>query len=381
MRVTVEEQRSFLLDLSQTFQNLCRDAINGPYDDPFFADGLTSIGKEKRLRAVVRNKQLDFVKTIQTEGAQWKIVENSSSDTRCRTRAEALSQVLQLLKQGRGRELPSLPNFLLVTEIFREYSGPWEGLARTHVSEVWQAAKCLLEIILEHIADPVVGDSLLRAWLDPLMDQFLRDAHAKLEELIAVRGKDPITTNHDFRDIVRKMRLDRNKPFLTQRIAELFTQYGGRLQQSQIPLIVSAIYPNVEPDMDTDAAEDLFDNMNAFYEVWYYSSLYIVLSRFEPNVHKVALKLFIDNIPTLVNEVALLAPILNMFCPKVVFKMKPEIVTNIMTESDEKKTEREELTHKKRVLDTGRDICRQYASRKTTGEFDDLARHGDSRNS
>lgn len=69
-RVTDEEQRSFLLDISQAFQDLCTHAINGPYDDPFFGDGLTNMGKEKRLRAVVRNKQIDFADIIRTEGAQ-----------------------------------------------------------------------------------------------------------------------------------------------------------------------------------------------------------------------------------------------------------------------------------------------------------------------
>lgn len=85
------------------------------------------------------------------------------------------------------------------------------------------------------------------------------------------------------------------------------------------------------------------------------------------------MKLFIDNVPTLVTEVTLLAPIPHTFCPKAVFKMKPEIVTKIAAESDERKSEREELTRKKNVLDAGRRICRQYAARKNAGEADAMA--------
>lgn len=128
------------------------------------------------------------------------------------------------------------------------------------------------------MADPVVGDALLRVVLDPLMDQFLRDAHAKLDELIAVRGKDPTTTNHYFRHMVCKMRLDRNQSSLTQRMAELFVQHNGRLEQSQIPLILSTIYPDAIFDMDKDAAEDIFDNMKAFYEVETSSSFFEIYS-------------------------------------------------------------------------------------------------------
>lgn len=266
-RATIEEQRTLLLDLSEAFQSLCRDAIKGPYDDPFFGDGLTAAGKEKRLRAVVRNMQMEFANIIETEGSQWEIVEEPSSDERCRTRKEAVAQILELLKHSRGRELPGLPNPLLVTEIFREYSNPWSHLARHHIQQVWKAVKILLEKVLEYLAEPVLGDALLRVWLDPLMDECLRNARAKLDELLAVREKHPITTNDFFRDTVYKMRLKRHERSLTGKLTILFNKYGGKLNTVNIPDIISATHPDVDPDMDVDAAEEIFDNMNAFYKV------------------------------------------------------------------------------------------------------------------
>lgn len=266
-RAAIEEQRTLLLDLSEAFQNLCRDAIKGPYNDPFFGDGLIAAGKEKRLRAVVRNMQIDFAEIIRTQGCKWEIVEKPSSDERCRTRAEAVEQILKLLKHSRGRELPGLPNPLLVTEIFREYSDPWSRLARDHIHQVWKAVKILLERVLEYLAEPVLGDALLRVWLDPLMDECLRNARAKLDELLAVREKHPITTNDYFRDTVYKMRLKRHELSLTTRLSALFTRYGGQLKSDSIPVIISSIYPKVDQDMDVDAAEEIFDNMNAFYKV------------------------------------------------------------------------------------------------------------------
>lgn len=79
------------------------------------------------------------------------------------------------------------------------------------------------------------------------------------------------------------------------------------------------------------------------------------------------MKLFIDNVPTVVTEVTLLNPLLSMFCPKVVYNMKPKDVERIAAESEEKRSEREELTRKLGVLREGRTTCRLYAERTSTG--------------
>lgn len=81
------------------------------------------------------------------------------------------------------------------------------------------------------------------------------------------------------------------------------------------------------------------------------------------------MKLFIDNIPTLVTEVMLLAPITRMFCPRVVYKMKPEMVARIASESEEKKLKREELSRKLRTLESGWGICRRHVARMKTGKL------------
>lgn len=81
------------------------------------------------------------------------------------------------------------------------------------------------------------------------------------------------------------------------------------------------------------------------------------------------MKLFIDNVPTLVTEVMLLGPIPRMFCPKVVYKMKPEMIAQIASESEEKKLEREELSRKLETLEGGWGICRRHVGRMKAGKF------------
>lgn len=281
-RLTLEEQREYLLEISEGFEKLCTDAISGPYNDPFFGDGVSAEGYEARLRAVVRNKQIEFADIIRTDGQQWKILDSSSEDNpsskdnssskdnRYRTRAQAIDKILILVEHSRCKELPGLPNPMLVAEVFREYSKPWEELARKHINEVWQATRVLLERVVEHLTEPDLGDLLFRFLLDPLMDEFLRNAQTKLAELNAVRDKAPVTTNHYFRDTVAKMRRDRDIAMMKPKLKHLIdlnqSQVGG-IGTRDIPAIILAAYPDVEPDMDMLAAEDVFDYMSAFYKV------------------------------------------------------------------------------------------------------------------
>lgn len=275
-RLTLEEQREYLLEISEDFEKLCTDAIGGPYDDPFFGDGVTAEGYETRLRAVVRNMQIEFAEEIRTDGQQWKILDSSSEeksspeDNRYRTRAQAIDSILMLVKRSRCKELPGLPNPMLVAEVFREYSKPWEDLARKHINKVWQATRVLLERVVEHLTDSDLGDKLFRFLLDSLMDDLLRKAQVKLGEINAVRDKAPATTNHYFRDTVTKMRRDRDiarmRPKLKRLIDQKLLEQGG-LGTRHINDIILTAYPDVEPDMDIAAAEDVFDYMNAFYKV------------------------------------------------------------------------------------------------------------------
>lgn len=68
------------------------------------------------------------------------------------------------------------------------------------------------------------------------MDRSLELAEEKLKELLEVHKDHPMTTNHEFIDNRRKLQQQRSEESLTT-------------------------------DMDLVAAEDAFDNMNAYYKV------------------------------------------------------------------------------------------------------------------
>jgi hypothetical protein len=50
-RATVQEQRRYLLQVSQSFSTPVKAAVDGQYSDPFFGDTSTNEGYQKRLRA------------------------------------------------------------------------------------------------------------------------------------------------------------------------------------------------------------------------------------------------------------------------------------------------------------------------------------------
>lgn len=101
-RSTIEEQKMFLVDLSDDFQRLCGDAIKGDFEHDFFKN---QSQYERRLSSMIANMGMGFKEVIRLKGAQWDIVESPSKMDRKRTRAKAIEEVGKLVKKSRGREV------------------------------------------------------------------------------------------------------------------------------------------------------------------------------------------------------------------------------------------------------------------------------------
>ena len=101
-RSKTEQQREFLISLSQTFQTICRDAVKGDYDHEFFQD---DVNPERRLCANVMNMHFDFASNIRKNGASWLIDDEDLSGEKYRSRNEAIKEACMLLKRSRGREV------------------------------------------------------------------------------------------------------------------------------------------------------------------------------------------------------------------------------------------------------------------------------------
>ena len=101
------------------------------------------------------------------------------------------------------------------------------------------------------------------------MEEKLTKAFEKLEELLEVHKDQPMTTNHYFTDNVRKLQQINSSSTaeIEARLKAGFGQAGRLLTVKDVASIVATVSPKFNPDMDMIAAEDAFDNMNAYYKV------------------------------------------------------------------------------------------------------------------
>ena len=79
------------------------------------------------------------------------------------------------------------------------------------------------------------------------------------------------------------------------------------------------------------------------------------------------MKVFLDNIPTLVIQETIVNHVPRMFCPESVFAMESDLIRKIASESEVKRLRREELIRKLGTLDAGHSICKQYVARRSSG--------------
>ena len=278
---SVQDQRIFLLKLSQDFQVLCHRSIEGSYQNDFFGEGLSEAAIEKRLRARVVNLAVEFAQNVQVKGAKWNIVPGLKRYSRNSvkkgqwSREQAVDHVLQLLRANRGQELPGLPSSRLVGTVFREYSSPWEDLARNHILKVWIATKRFLEHVFGYLTNPQICKSLLELWIGPKMDKALSDANKQLDALLQVHKREPMTTNHYFTDTAHALKQERTKTSMIARIRSLIISKDiskDNVTEEDMLDIFDATGSAAEPDIDRYAAEAALDNMNAFYKVSHHLS-------------------------------------------------------------------------------------------------------------
>ena len=155
---------------------------------------------------------------------------------------------------------------MLVGEVFREYSEPWEGIARSHIRSVWKSTKFFLEQVLQHLTDAEVCESLLYELLEPIMDEKLDLAYSKLGDLIAVYKDHPATLNPCFQENVFALQKARRNPSVEKKLRGIFSE-RSTIDEQDVPLLMSTMQCEETPDLNRKAAEDIFDNMNAFYKV------------------------------------------------------------------------------------------------------------------
>lgn len=290
VRSTADQQRLFLLQISQKFQSISKAAVDGSYGDSFFGDPRSVDGYCRRLRAVVQNLNIEFSESMRLRGQHRRIVDVASTNGAVQgqpyidgslrsnpgviTRTNFIGEIRELLKRTRGRELPGMFNPLIVTDLFFEQSSPWERIARQHLRDVWEAARSFLDSLVVHLADEPTSNMLLKEVVDPLMDTRLNHLNKKLDEILEPHRKGhPITYNHYFTETIQKVKEKRHEEEIARRLRKFLGHKDDaavenvNVKGANMKSLLSALTSRNEADMDRYACSEILDCMEAYYKV------------------------------------------------------------------------------------------------------------------
>lgn len=216
-RATVQEQRRYLLQVSQSFSTLVRAAIDGQYSDPFFGDASTDDGYKRRLRAVLQNTLTDFAVVMREKGHTYTIIETGPTELPHNiSRSDYIKKVTKLLERSRGRELPGTFDPLIIGQLFHEQRKPWAKLVDEHLEIVLRAVYFLARTALAHVCDETTLASLSRHFIHIRLERLAAELRNKVAELLKPHDTGhPITYNHSLTESVQKAQSKRQAQEIT----------------------------------------------------------------------------------------------------------------------------------------------------------------------
>ncbi|GKZ37752.1 hypothetical protein AbraIFM66950_009435 [Aspergillus brasiliensis] len=357
-RTTLDEQKTYLLTISQSFQAIVKAAVDGTYNEPFFERAQSSMGKKKRIRSVIQNLNEEFAERLNRRGHYRKVVEKESQDDNQKgqlsiTRSEFINHIQELMRQTRGRELPGTFNPMIIGELFKEQCSPWRDITCQHILGTWKVVEEFLSLLTGHVADEATSVILFDKVISPALIQLRQSLIKSCEELVGSHQQGhPITYNHYFTETLQKIRAERRAVCIRKTLKDFFgiqdlQNYSLYRNSYNLEDLVQSLLSFDEPDMIRFASTEALDCMLAYY--------------------KVALKRFIDDVAVEVVEVKLVQSLPGLFTPLKVFEMPAELVSRIAGESDENRTLRKQLNKKLQVLDKGLWTCRQFVSGRGIG--------------
>lgn len=261
-RDSINEMRDYLLGISATFHRLAEHAVEGRYNDPFFASPTvqeTSRIKFRKLRALLRNLNRAFDLTMKRKGAryeiQWEQEEQQNNndvsaeeqpasytaeaeapeylqpylelydfpDPAPKSEATVNTRIERIASGSQGVEFPGLPNSDLIMQLFRDLSEPWPRIAKRHVDIIVERTRLFVYHMFDYILedDTKTRDAILAEYVDPVFETTTETLKSKLTEILR-----PYTSGHglpldlEFRTGLSKRKLTR----ITAQMADLFEQ-------------------------------------------------------------------------------------------------------------------------------------------------------------
>ncbi|KAI1827327.1 dynamin family protein [Xylaria intraflava] len=352
-RITPEEQRLELLQISQKFQALVKSSVDGTYNDAFFENAKTDRGYQQRIRAVIQNLNKSFGDELLQRGHSRRMVEDgieldkpAVGQPKPISRADFISHAKHLLRRTKARELPGLFNPMVVADLFQEQSYPWTNIVNQHVKAAWSAAKKFLIIVISSISDTTISAALIAEVFEPALENLISITDARTVELLnAHRSIHPITYTQEYIKTIIGIWDERRRKESEKAVLKYFQASDIRsvdlpATPQDLTWLVNMLAERTEHDIERIAASDALDCMHAYYNV--------------------AMKRFLDDVSVEIIEERLLAVLSDILSPVKVFRMSQELVTTIAGEPRPIRAKRKILTRQLEVLRKGSETCKRF---------------------
>ncbi|SCO82504.1 related to Mx2 protein (GTPase protein) [Fusarium oxysporum] len=357
VRGTSQQQRSYLLRVSENYTLLMRQAVDGTYTDRFFGNRNERASFGNRLRAVVRLRLDAFAEEMRVDGQSQHIVDSASEDedhpnsrvlAPSISRSEFINKVARRLKYNRGRELPGLFNPLIVNDLFVEQCTPWKRIAKSLADDMLDAVHLTTEKVVEQSAATEASEGvlkLIRKEVESLRIKMSR----RIDALLVSATQNPITNNPELVQHVQQTQEDRHKRTVKSLITKMFgtNRFDGSDKKISInPVELLALAgEGFEPNMERFGSALAVDYMKAFY--------------------KVAVNRFIDDVSVLAIEDCLISKLPSLFTSSSVAEMSDEELYLLAGETEESSDQRKRLELKQGILEKGLQDLKSLYKRST----------------
>ncbi|KOC13674.1 dynamin family protein [Aspergillus flavus AF70] len=366
-RSTLQQQRGFLLDISSSFERITSQALNGMYADEFFGefgDDTQDPQDFRRLRAVIRELNECFADAMNARGSRRIVRELLSNfydldqekkkmymedwSPEYITREALEKEIGEQARKNRGIELPGSANQLLVGNLFRDQSKPWEGIARLHLLNTWESVKYFVYLLLRHLTDEPTYTLLVGTVLAPQLERMKDGLLNKLGELTAYtkRGH-PLPIGKSFLSKIQVARTNRQIAALRKGLGlsrPFFVLKDGSQSFDADDLERAA--SELRSSSDQFAAAEIIDQMQAYYDT--------------------SIVTFVDNIATLAIENCLLGPLERIFTSQTVNNMDDQQIRELAEELPHVQHDRQRLDQELNKLQAGLDTFNIFSTESSS---------------
>ncbi|KAJ5752683.1 hypothetical protein N7520_009600 [Penicillium odoratum] len=329
-RQTPAEQRRFLTRLSTTYQNEVDKALNGKYNAELEAQS------PLKLRMHLRQHADDFARSMAREGHAkvFRTIQDENDPEFSRPAGDSeniYDWIRRYYLESRGSELPGTVNPIVLQNMFRRQSSPWEKIAMKYLKKIASAVESFnKDVFAKIIPDENVREKV-EAFISRPGEETYDQAHEQLLTIVNdERGGILQTVNHYFADTLSSIRQER----VIARLEGLGLEDGYAFD-------MKTVLKGVHLSNEDQSVFDIHDILKAYY--------------------KVAMKRFMDNVIIQVSERYMLGesgPV-RTFSPDLIGGLEDDMLTDIAGENFSTASRRNDLISKAARFREALDIAKR----------------------